>query len=234
MVNHNLFESDDFKAKKAIKELRSLRYTKNPILNYLHLQRHVIAYSFIDFRMQDEKYNILDLGCGDGHISRVLSSKVPVIGLDVSKEMLIKARNIAKDERVNFVLGDIFNIPLKKGSVDIIMCMSVLEHMLDLHNAIKIIKTVLRDGGILIVGYPIETKVFKKLVKYFWPDVYWTIDSEIKGIEEYNKSPFTHKQNYKAIRKILNRNFTIVKKEKLLFKGAPDLFCYYEVVKMEK
>jgi len=62
MLSLNSFKSDDCTAKEAIKELRSLRYKNNPILNYPHLQRHVKAYRLIDFNLLDENSIILDLG----------------------------------------------------------------------------------------------------------------------------------------------------------------------------
>lgn len=70
---------------------------------------------------------ILDLGCGNGSFLRLLADKkITGIGLERSKAAVsqLKARvlNIA-------VLGDLAKIPFRSGSVPLVSCLEVLEHL---------------------------------------------------------------------------------------------------------
>ncbi|MGB6199021.1 MAG: class I SAM-dependent methyltransferase, partial [Candidatus Acidiferrales bacterium] len=66
----------------------------------------------IQIRPED---NILDVGCGAGWLARLLAERVPdgrVVGLDVSDEMIRRARrNLADVENVLFVVGAADEIP---------------------------------------------------------------------------------------------------------------------------
>ena len=53
---------------------------------------------------------IYDLGCGAGNIARILAQRfpeAPVVGIDSSEEMLVKARAETTDSRVSFAKGDL-------------------------------------------------------------------------------------------------------------------------------
>jgi ubiquinone/menaquinone biosynthesis C-methylase UbiE len=59
--------------------------------------------------------NVLDVGCGSGWLSRLLSKKVPggrVVGMDISDEMIRVARRSSLDyDNVLFVTGEVGEIP---------------------------------------------------------------------------------------------------------------------------
>ena len=59
--------------------------------------------------------NVLDVGCGTGWLSRRLAKLVPqgrVVGMDVSDEMILRARRASVDfENVMFVTGEVEEIP---------------------------------------------------------------------------------------------------------------------------
>ncbi|MDP1051372.1 methyltransferase domain-containing protein, partial [Klebsiella quasipneumoniae] len=68
---------------------------------------------------------VLDLGSGAGMDCFLAAKKVgekgKVIGVDMTPEMVGKAREIAKKhgyQNVEFLLGEIENLPLADGSVD--------------------------------------------------------------------------------------------------------------------
>lgn len=52
------------------------------------------------------------------------------------------------------VVGDIHNIPLKDGSIDAIICSSVLEHVKDPIRAVQEMKRILKKDGKIIVYVP--------------------------------------------------------------------------------
>lgn len=67
---------------------------------------------------------ILDVGCGNGHITNALPETIKVVGLDASKEAL-------KHVRREKVIGDITALPFKDSSFDLVMANDVIEHLED-------------------------------------------------------------------------------------------------------
>ena len=82
---------------------------------------------------------VLDLGSGAGFDSFLAAAKVgkngKVIGVDMTPEMVEKARDNAKKNGVknaDFKLSDIENLPVSDNSVDVVICRSALHHLPDL------------------------------------------------------------------------------------------------------
>ena len=74
---------------------------------------------------------VLDLGCGSGWLSVFISKYgFEVTGIDVAKPAIELGKTWAKEDNsnVNFLIGDLLNLPFKEGSFDAIICNSVLEH----------------------------------------------------------------------------------------------------------
>jgi len=97
---------------------------------------------------------VLDLGSGAGNDVFVTRSIVgengAVTGLDFTDEMLAKAeKNNEKMgfSNVNFVKGDIENIPLPDNSYDVVISNCVLNLVPDKQKAFSEIKRVLKPGG---------------------------------------------------------------------------------------
>ncbi len=97
---------------------------------------------------------VLDLGCGAGNdsfIARTLTGdKGRVIGLDFTESMIGKAlenNKKLKFDNVEFILGDIEDIPLKNESVDVIISNCVLNLVPDKRRAFKEMARVLSPKG---------------------------------------------------------------------------------------
>lgn len=97
---------------------------------------------------------ILDLGCGTGRFSVLLSKayQVPVFGVDPGPGMLAAAKKI-KDPKIRFIKGSAEEIPLRDGSVDLVF-MSMMFHLVrDRRRMFKEIKRVLRPGGYVLLRH---------------------------------------------------------------------------------
>lgn len=183
-------------------------------------------------RLDKEAARALDVGCGNGALSQVLSQACQTVGVDVEKARLSKNRN----ENLDFLIGNIIDLPFNKGSFDLIVCASVLEHMLDLDLALTQLKRIMKTGGILIAGYPVETHFFKMLWRFASPREFKAIDQTqtffvdpvTMKVEDYWKHPATHKQTYLTVREALNRHFRLIQRVKLPFRFLPDFAAYYE------
>ncbi|WP_372934803.1 arsenite methyltransferase [Mariniphaga sediminis] len=98
--------------------------------------------------------SVLDLGSGAGNdcfIARALVGKNgKVTGLDFTEEMVQKAQmNLEKTgfKNIQFVQGDIENMPLPNSNFDVIISNCVLNLVPDKHKAFSEIFRVLKPGG---------------------------------------------------------------------------------------
>lgn len=97
---------------------------------------------------------VLDLGSGGGNdafVSRsIVGAKGKVIGLDFSEDMIALARNNAhklKLNNVEFVQGEIENMPLPDGVADVIVSNCVMNLVPNKEKAFAETFRVLKDGG---------------------------------------------------------------------------------------
>lgn len=102
---------------------------------------------------------VLDLGCGAGFDCFIAAKKVgeagKVIGVDMTKEMIVKAQEIAHKrgiKNVEFVVGEIENLPVADNSVDIIITNCVVNLSPDKLKTFKEAYRVLKIGGKLYLS----------------------------------------------------------------------------------
>ncbi len=98
--------------------------------------------------------HVLDLGSGAGNdcfVARaIVGESGKVTGLDFSKEMLTKARSNAQKlgfANVEFVAGDIEEMPLENNQFDVVISNCVLNLVPDKDKAFAEIMRVLKPGG---------------------------------------------------------------------------------------
>jgi arsenite methyltransferase len=97
---------------------------------------------------------VLDLGCGAGFDCFLASKKVgkngKVIGVDMTEEMIKKARQNAKKlgaKNAKFILAEIEKLPLRANSIDIIITNCVVNLTPDKLKTFKEAHRVLKKGG---------------------------------------------------------------------------------------
>ena len=102
---------------------------------------------------------VLDLGSGAGLDAFLAARKVgpsgKVIGVDMTDEMLEKARNNAKKTNytnVEFVKGDIEDLLIESGSVDVVISNCVINLAPDKEKVFKEAYRVLKKGGKLVAS----------------------------------------------------------------------------------
>lgn len=98
---------------------------------------------------------ILDLGCGQGHITSIVKRSCPDIeisGLDYS----VSAIEYAVDHfpEVDFAVGDAYECPYGENYFDIIICNNLWEHVPDPLFLLSRIKRILKPSGFLIISTP--------------------------------------------------------------------------------
>ena len=92
---------------------------------------------------------VLDCGCGFGSYYP-LTKDLNTLYLDLSYNQL-KRFGKKYGLRSNRICGDILNLPFKDNTFDLILCINVLEHVVDIDRALKELHRVLKNDGILLV-----------------------------------------------------------------------------------
>ena len=121
-----------------------------------------------------EGKSILEIGVGDGLVSKYLSIKNKLYDLDIDINIL---KNL-KFENSNYLIrANAIKMPVKPKSFDIIICREVIEHLSRYDGEILIdeIYNILKPDGILIISTPnrisvegIIGSVISKLTKKNW------------------------------------------------------------------
>lgn len=191
-------------------------------LNFRQLQ----LLSMIDYST-DKNSLAVDIGCNVGYLTRPLFSRTYTVGLDVDKNVLSSTKACNRD--IDFICCDLCHLPLKKSSVNLVVCASVFEHVEKLSEALNEIKIVLKKEGKLAAGYPIETRLLDYIMKSFWrsESQVWDQGNIVKHKDRL-KNPHTHKSSYKDIRRNIEKNFLILKKQKMPRNYFPDSLSIYE------
>jgi ubiquinone/menaquinone biosynthesis C-methylase UbiE len=105
---------------------------------------------------------LADIGCGTGSLTFELARFArKVIGIDLSPEMLRRARAIARERdlrNVEFRQGDALELPLPSGSVDAAFCVMVLHFLPDPGRAISGLCRITRPGGTVVLVDLVEHK----------------------------------------------------------------------------
>lgn len=103
--------------------------------------------------------NILDLACGIGYGSQILSRMsqfTQYTGVDISEEAYNYASKNFTAKNINFLRGNALDVPLEENSFDRIISFETLEHIEEFQDVIKRFSKLLKIDGILIGSVPSE------------------------------------------------------------------------------
>ncbi len=106
-----------------------------------------------------EGESVLDVGTGTGilipHLLGTLGPSGRIIAIDISSEMIEKAKAKRFPPNVRFLLASIENSSLPNEYFDRIFCNAVYPHFENKQRALSELKRLLRSGGTLIISHPI-------------------------------------------------------------------------------
>ncbi|MCM5527274.1 bifunctional 2-polyprenyl-6-hydroxyphenol methylase/3-demethylubiquinol 3-O-methyltransferase UbiG [Parasegetibacter sp. NRK P23] len=98
---------------------------------------------------------VLDVGCGNGVISRSLGEKgFNVRGIDVSDIAIARAKELNKLPNVKFDVISAEQLVADGNKYHAVICSEVLEHLNEPGKLLKVLNQTLHDDGVLIVTVP--------------------------------------------------------------------------------
>ena len=98
--------------------------------------------------------NCLEIGCGTGKNTKWLLTKgQKITAIDLSEEMLSKAREKISNDNVRFLKVDINeDWTFTNEKFDLVVCSLVLEHIENIDRIFKLISEYLIENGIVYIG----------------------------------------------------------------------------------
>lgn len=115
-----------------------------------------------------EQVRILDIGCGTGQFTALLSIKQrQVTGIDLSANSIKKAVELKERlhlPNVTFLERNLFELDLPTNAYDFVFCNGVLHHTSDPYRGFQVMVAHARPGGYVIVGlYNLYGRLLLKL-----------------------------------------------------------------------
>jgi SAM-dependent methyltransferase len=107
---------------------------------------------FVEFAGVSDGDRIVDVGCGTGSLTGILSEFAGVrsiVGVDLAEVYLESARQTILDPRVAFEIGDATSLPFADKSFDRAFSMLVLQFVPNAKTAVSEMRRVVRSGGMV-------------------------------------------------------------------------------------
>ena len=105
---------------------------------------------------------VLDYGCGDGSFLAMLmqSQAHPnaAVGVEIDSQVVADcSARFSVQAGLTFILEGELERPQHRGAFDAVICMEVLEHMVEIEPVLDKFTRLLAPEGLLLVSVPIET-----------------------------------------------------------------------------
>lgn len=155
-----------------------------------------------------KKKLVLDVGCGTGYFSYLISKKAKKVwGIDIVKENI----DFCKEMKIigEFLVADAKKLPFAKNFFGFVFCSEVLEHLGNYKRGLEEIDRVLAPKGYVLLTFPIRPKFFVTRWLYEITDSFnrWYYGK---------KHPQVHKEKIKieeVVMYLKDKGYKIVKKE---------------------
>jgi 2-polyprenyl-3-methyl-5-hydroxy-6-metoxy-1,4-benzoquinol methylase len=111
-----------------------------------------ILLSAIDNLKINKNATILDFGCGTGNLVAILKTKgfTNVIGIDIDQDSIEKGKEFHNIDCLFFES----NYNLENKNFDVVICNDVLEHIVDVHEFLDKLVSLVNSNGILLIKTP--------------------------------------------------------------------------------
>jgi 2-polyprenyl-3-methyl-5-hydroxy-6-metoxy-1,4-benzoquinol methylase len=176
IFNEELDMLETFPQPKA--EKLSDYYESEDYISHTDTKRNLLEYVYHSVRkialkkklklinsFNSETKSLLDIGCGTGDfLETALNANWTITGIEPNAQ----ARAIANSKTNNAVFQTEYLHQLNPNSFDVITLWHVLEHLPDLEHQIKLVKSLLKPNGTLVIAVPNYKSYDALHYKNFW------------------------------------------------------------------
>lgn len=163
-----------------------LQYYYSPLTRYVYTTRLELVCSLLG---NGPFESLLEIGYGSGILLPELSQRCRrLAGVDIHEEFdRVHAMLEAEGVEASLHYGDIQSLPFGDAEFDAVVCVSVLEHLVDLDAAVVEIRRILRPSGMTIVGFPVRNSITSAFYR-------------LAGLDPLAIHPSSHRDILSAIR----------------------------------
>lgn len=147
------------------KKLKDFYSTSEPYLRLLDSEEPAYFERYLNLieRYAAHCNTVLDLGCGTGLSSYLLSQKKEkAVGLDLSPLFLKKGSERYRAKNLLLTAGDILGLPFRDETFDLVSSYLVIEILPDIEKGLSEMARVVKKGGVLMV-------IAANLLSPIWP-----------------------------------------------------------------
>jgi len=135
---------------------------------------------------------VLDIGCAVGLVlEEAKKAGFEAEGLELNE----KAVEIAVSKKLNVKKSDIKDARYAENTFDVVVLNHVLEHILNLNEFIGLVKSILKEDGIILIGVPTYKALIPKLYKKSWGG--WVLGEHIWHFDEKSLCGILSQHNMK-------------------------------------
>lgn len=211
--------SEYYQTKPLFPQYEEYRQTKYTSSLY-ELERVRLINDLIEPINQGNGGHALDIACNIGFFSQLLSAKgYNVIGIDNDEKQISIAKKINETDQVSYFCTDVneyFHQNIR--SFNLILCLELIEHILEHENFLKNICNSLNKGGYLIISTPnrLSPEGFVGYLNQRKTGIQWNAwdRTHLKIFSSFEFIGLIRKSGFK-LRKVIGYYY---KSERLLFK----------------
>jgi 2-polyprenyl-3-methyl-5-hydroxy-6-metoxy-1,4-benzoquinol methylase len=107
----------------------------------------------------EQAQSVLDVGCGDGMLTRRLCAvATTVTGIDLDEHSITVAKSETTQPGISYVVGDILTYPFEVASFDAVVAVVMLHH-LDTVAGLRRMASLVRPGGVLAIEGVAQSRI---------------------------------------------------------------------------
>jgi SAM-dependent methyltransferase len=112
---------------------------------------------------------VLDIGCGTGRFAEIaLKYGATVIGVDLSLAVDAAYTNVGRHPRMHVLQADVFGLPLKPDSFDLIYSLGVLHHTPNCRKAFEQLPYYAKPAGLVAITVYTDRNKYYVAATNFW------------------------------------------------------------------
>lgn len=129
------------------------RISTNSIWAETRFRDHFARYFFTRKYIKNKR--VLDIACGFGYGTKIISSKASLVfGVDSDESVIKSCKTYQKGENIEYYVGDATKLDFDNKSFDCIVSFETIEHIIEYNDFLREVKRLLTPDGIFIVSTP--------------------------------------------------------------------------------
>lgn len=101
---------------------------------------------------------VIDVGVGTGSLLQLIheAMHLEVVGIDISRNAIreAKLRFRSFESKSSLTLGDVFHLPFRNGTFDVVICLGLIEHFKDSLTPMLNVLKLVKEGGYAFISVP--------------------------------------------------------------------------------